>query len=124
LRARPTRPRRSSISAKEIRAKIVGRALTDEVRWSRHFERGGRLASIDLGSRIRPLENEGGRLCFAVERGEPLDCDEIRTAAREIRLRPESGGQERTAVASRGAGEGRACAPAGMSGACRRSSME
>ncbi len=40
------------LTASEIRARLVGKEVTDEVHWAYHFELGGRLHVVSLG-RVR-----------------------------------------------------------------------
>ncbi len=76
------------LGAKEIRAKIAGQVLTDQVHWSRTFQRNGTLASIDMGEeRTGRWEIQGNRLCFASRKAEPLECYEVLAAGNEIHLR-------------------------------------
>ena len=81
------------LGAKEIRAQIVGNVLTDGIHWSRHFQRNGTLASVDMGRKnIGRWKIEGDRLCLAIEVGEDFNCYEVLASGREVHLHVEDTG--------------------------------
>ena len=83
------------LSAKEIRAQIIGNVLTDGIHWRRHFQRNGTLASFDMGkSNTGRWKIQGNQLCFAVQAGEDFDCYEILASGKEVHLHVEDTGYD------------------------------
>ncbi len=69
------------LSAREIRAKIVGKVVTDDAHWSQHFRPDGTLHSIVL-SRLRQgtWKINGNTLCLTLKTGKQettTDCYEV-----------------------------------------------
>lgn len=53
------------LSASEIRARLVGKEITDEVHWAYSFERGGGLRVVSLGrTRAARWRVDGDGLCL------------------------------------------------------------
>ena len=83
------------LSAKEIRARIIGNVLTDGVHWRRHFQRNGTLSSTDMGkSNIGRWKIQGNQLCFAVQIREDFDCYEVLASGKEVHLHVEDTGYD------------------------------
>ena len=77
------------LSAKEIRAKVVGMAITDDAHWSDHIYPGGVLRAIDLGELKKGTwKLEGDELCLTRAARKPTtDCFEIWTSRDGIQYR-------------------------------------
>ena len=67
------------LSAKEIRASVIGMAITDDAHWSDHFHPDGTLTSHDLGRLKRGTwALEGNELCLTrTGKTRTTDCFEI-----------------------------------------------
>ena len=72
-------PTYHQLSAKDIRARVVGMAITDDAHWSDHFHPGGALVSYDLGRLKRGTwKLDGDELCLTrMGKNETTDCFEI-----------------------------------------------
>lgn len=72
-------PAYHQLSANDIRARVVGMAITDEAHWSDHFHAGGVLRWYDLGRLKRGTwKLDGDELCLTrAGKNETTDCFEI-----------------------------------------------
>lgn len=67
------------LSAAEIRAKIVGKVVTDGSHWSDRFEPDGTLRAVDLGvSKPGNWKLQGNEMCVVRKARKPVtECFEI-----------------------------------------------
>ncbi len=67
------------LTSKEIRARVVGMAVTDDAHWSDHFHAGGALVSYDLGRLKRGTwKLDEDELCLTrTGKNATTDCFEI-----------------------------------------------
>jgi hypothetical protein len=71
------------LSGSEIRARLVGKEVTDEVHWAYSFERGGGLRVVSLGrARAARWRLDGDGLCLD---GQP--CVEVWMAGNRVEFR-------------------------------------
>jgi hypothetical protein len=81
----------------QIRAKVAGMEITDDVHWADVFERNGTLRSFSMG------RNQAGKwrvqkdeLCL--EQGHESGCYEVWLAGNKVELRPKGSGLSREGV--------------------------
>ena len=82
-------PKYRQLSAAQIRASVVGNAITDDAHWSDYFHADGKLESYDLG-KLRPgsWKLDGDQLCLTrAGRGGGTDCFEIWAARDAVQYR-------------------------------------
>jgi hypothetical protein len=78
------------LSGGQIRAKIAGMELTDEVHWRETYERGGTLTSNSMGhKRSGKWRVEKDQLCIDFEKDPPAKCYEVWMAGKNVELRRE-----------------------------------
>jgi hypothetical protein len=68
------------LSAREIRAKIIGKVVTDDTHWSQHFRPDGTLQSIVLSQlRQGTWKIANNALCLTVKtrREQTIECYEV-----------------------------------------------
>jgi hypothetical protein len=71
------------LSGSEIRARLVGKEVTDEVHWAYSFERGGGLRVVSLGrARAARWRLDGDELCLD---GQP--CVEVWMTGNRVEFR-------------------------------------
>ncbi|MEG9525385.1 MAG: hypothetical protein MIL41_06375 [Hyphomicrobiales bacterium] len=71
------------LTASEIRARLVGKEVTDEVHWSYHFEPGGRLHVVSLGrARTGRWRLDGDELCLEAD-----SCVQVWISGNRVELR-------------------------------------
>ena len=76
------------LMAKEIRAKVIGRDLTDGVHWSWYFRPDGALISMELAKRrVGSWKIEDNRLCREKEKGKQIECYEVWMSRKTVSLR-------------------------------------
>jgi len=76
------------LTGKDIRAKVIGKVVTDGAHWSNYFEKGGVLVSWSIGRKhTGKWEIRGDELCVTEEAGESPTCYEVWSAGDEISLR-------------------------------------
>jgi hypothetical protein len=76
------------LAGKEIRAKVIGRAVTDGAHWSDYFQKDGTLVSWSQGRKSNgKWEIHGEALCIAEELGTTATCYEVWVAGDQISLR-------------------------------------
>ena len=77
------------LSGPQIRAKIAGMALTDEVHWRDVYERSGAVKSHSMGvQRTGKWRVEKDQLCVELEK-EPADCYDVWLSGIKVELRRE-----------------------------------
>jgi hypothetical protein len=76
------------LTGKDIRAKVIGKVVTDGAHWSDYFDRGGALISWSQGRKSTGTwEIRGAELCLAEEAGAgTTTCYEVWVAADAISL--------------------------------------
>ncbi len=80
------------LGAKEIRAKVVGRAITDGVHWSWYFRPDGALISVEMSKRrVGSWRIQENKLCWEIEKGKQLECSQVWMSGENISLRFEQG---------------------------------
>jgi len=73
----------------QIRAKLVGMELTDEVHWRELYARNGTVTSDSMGrKRSGKWSIEKDQLCIEFEK-EPFKCYEVWAAGKKVELRRE-----------------------------------
>ena len=76
------------LRAEQIRARVVGRDITDDFHWTEYHRRDGVLVSTDMGrSRTGRWKIERDMLCQAREPGAGLDCFQVWVSGDEVSLR-------------------------------------
>jgi hypothetical protein len=76
------------LTGKDIRAKVIGKVVTDGAHWSDYFEKGGVLVSWSIGRKhTGKWEIRGDELCVTEAAGESPTCYEVWSAGDEISLR-------------------------------------
>ena len=76
------------LSAGQIRAKIAGMELTDEVHWRELYERSGTVTSTSMGrKRTGKWRVEKDQLCIEFEKEPPAKCYEVWMSGKKVELR-------------------------------------
>ena len=76
------------LRAEQIRARVVGRDITDDFHWTEHYRRDGVLTFDDMGRRRSGRwKIERDMLCIAREPGGPFNCFQVWTSGDEVSLR-------------------------------------
>jgi hypothetical protein len=53
------------LKAKQIRARVVGKDISDDVHWSEYYRKDGALISMDMGTKqIGTWKIQGDKLCM------------------------------------------------------------
>lgn len=78
------------LSGGQIRAKIAGMELTDEVHWRETYERSGNLTSNSMGrKRTGKWRVEKDQLCIEFDKEPPAKCYEVWMSEKKVELRRE-----------------------------------
>ncbi len=78
------------LSAGQIRAKIAGMELTDEVHWREVYGRGGTVTSDLMGrKRTGKWRVEKDQLCVEFDKEPPTKCYEVWMSGKKVELRGE-----------------------------------
>ena len=78
------------LSAGQIRAKIAGMELTDEVHWREVYGRGGTVTSDSMGrKRTGKWRVEKDQLCVEFDKEPPVKCYEVWMSGKKVELRGE-----------------------------------
>jgi hypothetical protein len=76
------------LNEQQIRAKIVGKEITDRVHWGEYYRKDGVLISMDMGrKRVGSWKIDQNKLCAAKEKDKPYDCYEVWVSGSEVNLR-------------------------------------
>jgi hypothetical protein len=76
------------LSAGQIRARIAGMELTDEVHWRELYERSGTVTSTSMGrKRTGKWRVEKDQLCIEFENEPPANCYEVWMSGKKVELR-------------------------------------
>ena len=82
--------RLQKLSGGQIRGKIAGMELTDEVHWRELYERSGTVMSNSMGrKRTGKWRVEKDQLCIEFDKEPPAKCYEVWTAGQKVELRRE-----------------------------------
>jgi hypothetical protein len=80
------------LKAKQIRARVVGKDISDGVHWSEYYRKDGALISVDMGAeRTGTWKIQEDKLCKAKEKNKPLICYEVWMSGDTISLRLNKG---------------------------------
>lgn len=80
------------LAAEEIRAKLSGMEITDEVHWAELYNRDGTLTTWNMAKKaIGTWSAKGGELCLNEGR-KPTDCKEVWLSGDKIEFRYSGGG--------------------------------
>jgi hypothetical protein len=78
------------LSAGQIRAKIAGMELTDEVHWRELYGRSGTVTSDSMGrKRTGKWRVEQDQLCIEFDKEPPAKCYEVWMSGKKVELRRE-----------------------------------
>jgi hypothetical protein len=78
------------LSAGQIRAKIVGMELTDEVHWRELYGPGGTVTSDSMGrKRTGKWRVEKDQLCIEFDKDPPAKCYEVWMSGKKVEMRHE-----------------------------------
>ena len=76
------------LTGKDIRARVIGKVVTDGAHWSDYFDRAGALISWSQGRKtVGKWEIRGEELCIAEEAGAGATCYQVWVAGEAISLR-------------------------------------
>jgi hypothetical protein len=80
------------LKAKQIRARVVGKDISDGVHWSEYYRKDGALISVDMGTqRTGVWKIQGDKLCKSKTKTNPLTCYEVWMSGDTISLRLNKG---------------------------------
>jgi len=78
------------LTGAQIRAKIAGMELSDEVHWRELYERSGSLTSSSMGrKRTGKWRIEKDQLCVEFDKEPPAKCYEVWSSGKNVELRRE-----------------------------------
>jgi hypothetical protein len=74
------------LTGAQIRAKVAGMEISDEVHWRDFYDRGGRVTSMSMGrKRTGKWRVEKDQLCIELE-NEPINCYEVWVSGKKVKL--------------------------------------
>ncbi len=77
-----------TLKVAQIRARVIGKDITDGVHWSEYYRKDGTLISIDMGMKRTGIwKIQGDKLCKSKEKTKPLTCYEVWMSGNNISLR-------------------------------------
>jgi hypothetical protein len=80
------------LKAKQIRARVVGKDISDSVHWSEYYRKDGALVSIDMGTQRTGIwKIQGDKFCKSNGKTKPLTCYEVWMSGDTISLRLNKG---------------------------------
>jgi hypothetical protein len=86
----PAEEKFQKLSGAQIRAKIAGMELTDEVHWREFYERSGIVTSSSMGrKRTGKWRVEKDQLCIELDKDPPTKCYEMWMSGKKVELRRE-----------------------------------
>src|SRR5262245_42995276 len=63
------------LNANQIRARVIGKDITDGVHWSEYYRKDGALVSVDMGTqRTGTWKIQGDKLCKTDGKNKQLTC--------------------------------------------------
>jgi hypothetical protein len=78
------------LTGAQIRGKITGMELTDEIHWRDFYERSGKLTSSSMGrKRAGKWRVEKDQLCIEYDKEPPAKCYEVWASGKNVELRGE-----------------------------------
>jgi hypothetical protein len=78
------------LTGAQIRSKIAGMELTDEIHWRDVYERSGKLTSSSMGrKRTGKWRVEKDQLCIEHDKGPPAKCYDVWSSGKKVELRGE-----------------------------------
>src|SRR5215207_9641440 len=76
------------LTGAQIRAKIAGMELTDEIHWREVYEGSGKLTSSSMGrKRAGKWRVEKDQLCVEYDQEPPAKCYEVWASGKKVELR-------------------------------------
>ena len=86
----PAEEKFQKLSGAQIRAKIAGMELTDEVHWREFYARNGTVTSSSMGrKRTGKWRVEKDQLCIEFDKDPPAKCYEVWMSGKKVELRRE-----------------------------------
>jgi hypothetical protein len=80
------------LKAQQIRARVIGKDITDDVHWSEYYRKDGTFISVDMGKqRIGSWKIQGDKLCKPGGKNKVLTCYEVWMSGNSISLRLKEG---------------------------------
>ena len=77
-----------NLKAQKIRARVIGKDITDGVHWSEYYRKDGALISVDMGTQRRGTwKIQGNKLCKSDGKNKELTCYEVWMSGDNISLR-------------------------------------
>jgi hypothetical protein len=78
------------LTGAQIRAKIAGMELTDQIHWRDLYERNGRVTSSSMGrKRTGTWRVEKDQLCVEYDKEPPAKCYDVWSSGKKVELRGE-----------------------------------
>src|SRR5262245_19375844 len=78
----------AQLKAQQIRARVVGKDITDGVHWSEYYRKDGALVSVDMGTQqTGTWKIQGDMLCKSDGKNKQLTCYEVWMSGDNISLR-------------------------------------
>src|SRR5262245_5405060 len=78
----------AQLKAQQIRARVIGKDITDGVHWSEYYRKDGALISVDMGTkRTGTWKIQGNKLCKSDGKNKELTCYEVWMSGDNISLR-------------------------------------
>jgi hypothetical protein len=78
------------LTGAQIRARVAGMELTDEIHWRDFYERSGKLTSSSMGrKRTGKWRVEKDQLCIEYDKEPPAKCYEVWASGKKVELRGE-----------------------------------
>jgi len=76
------------LGEKDIRARVIGKDMTDSSHWVSYFQSDGALVSNEMGRKwTGTWKIQNNKLCMSIPNLESLDCNEVWMSGANIRLR-------------------------------------
>jgi hypothetical protein len=73
----------------QIRAKVAGMEISDQVHWRELYDRSGRVTSMSMGrKRTGKWRVEKDQLCIELEK-DPVNCYEVWVSGKKVKLQRE-----------------------------------
>jgi hypothetical protein len=80
------------LKGKQIRARVVGKDISDDIHWSEYYRKDGVLISVDMGTQRTGIwKIQGDKLCKSKTKSNPLTCYEVWMSGDNISLRLNEG---------------------------------
>jgi hypothetical protein len=80
------------LKAQQIRARVIGKDITDGVHWSEYYRKDGALISVDMVTKRTGIwKVQGDKLCKSEGKNKELACYEVWMSGNSISLRLHEG---------------------------------